>query len=173
MALPPDPGYGGPAALRWMDVAKSDGAHLPVRLRNLVRFTGDTLYPHHDNPQNLFPLRLTAVARRGRRCGLPLNQAAHNGAGQPAQEPRRTIGKRRRGKTVAETSRFLTTQGLGGPEGKAAESDSARRTQDICPQSDAPGSGPAGPGNFGYFPSLESSSPGGEISPSHRPARRR
>ena len=52
------------------------GPTLPVRLQNLVRFTGDTLYPHHDDLQNLFPLRLTAVARWGR-----LNQVLHNGAG--------------------------------------------------------------------------------------------
>ena len=107
---------------------------LPVQLRNSGRFTGDTLYPHHDNPQNLFPLRLTAVARRGRRCGLPLNQAAHNGAEQPGQAPRRTIGNRRRGKTVADTSCFLTAQGLGGPEGETAKSGLARRTQGTRPQ---------------------------------------
>ena len=32
-------------------------------------------------------------------------------------------------------------------------------------QRNSPGSGPAGPGNFGYFPSLESSPPAGGISP--------
>ena len=32
-------------------------------------------------------------------------------------------------------------------------------------QRDSPGSGPAGPENFGYFPSLESSPPAGGISP--------
>ena len=51
---------------------------LPIQLRNSGRFTGDTLYPHHDNPQNLFPLRLTAVARRGR----PMRAAAESGAAQ-------------------------------------------------------------------------------------------
>ena len=35
-------------------------------------------------------------------------------------------------------------------------------------QKSAPGSGPAGPGNFGYFPSQESSPPAGGISPGHR-----
>ena len=54
------------------------GRTLPVRLRNLVRFTGDTLYPHHGTLQNLFPMRLTAVARRGR----PMRAAAESGGAQ-------------------------------------------------------------------------------------------
>ena len=39
---------------------------LPVRVKNLDCFTGDTLYPHHDDLQILILLRLTTVARRGR-----------------------------------------------------------------------------------------------------------
>ena len=35
-------------------------------------------------------------------------------------------------------------------------------------QRNSPGSGPAGPENFGYFPSLESSPPAGGISPKKR-----
>ena len=134
MALPPDPVTGVQRPCVGRTLQNLIRRTLPVQLRNSGRFTGDTLYPHHDNPQNLFPLRLTAVASRGRRCGLPLNQAAHNGAEQPGQAPRRTIGNRRRGKTVADTSRFLTAQGLGGPEGEAAKSGLARRTQGTCPQ---------------------------------------
>ena len=42
-----------------------------------------------------------------------------------------------------------------------------RRPQAPGYQKNAPGSGPAGPGNFGYFPSLESSPPAGGISPTH------
>ena len=100
------------------------------------------------------------------RCGLPQNQEVDNGAGQPVQAPLRTTRKLRRGRTVAETSRFLTTQGLGGPEGEAAESGFARRTQGPRPQSDAPGSGPAGPEIFWVLLYLyKSTSPGGEISP--------
>ena len=40
-----------------------------------------------------------------------------------------------------------------------------RRPRPPRPQKRALGSGPAGPGNFGYFPSLESSPPAGGISP--------
>ena len=44
-------------------------------------------------------------------------------------------------------------------------------------QRNSPGSGPAGPENFGYFPSLESSPPAGGISPKTKqevsPLRRR
>ena len=134
MALPPDPVTGVQRPCVGRTLQKLIRRTLPVQLRNSGRFTGDTLYPHHDNPQNLFPLRLTAVASRGRRCGLPLNQAAHNGAEQPGQAPRRTIGNRRRGKTVADTSCFLTAQGLGGPEDEAAKSGLARRTQGTRPQ---------------------------------------
>ena len=40
-----------------------------------------------------------------------------------------------------------------------------RRTELPAKQRNSPGSGPAGPENFGYFPSLESSPPAGGISP--------
>ena len=40
-----------------------------------------------------------------------------------------------------------------------------RRPEMPAKQRDSPGSGPAGPENFGYFPSLESSPPAGGISP--------
>ena len=134
MALPPDPVTGVQRPCVGRTLQKLIRSTLPVRLRNSGRFTGDTLYPHHDNPQNLFPLRLTAWPAGAARCGLPLNQVLHNGAEQPGQAPRRTIGNRRRGKTVADTSCFLTAQGLGGPESEAAESGLARRTQGTRPQ---------------------------------------
>ena len=67
---------------------------------------------------------------------------------------------------MAETSRFLTTQGLGGPEGGQQSQGLRAGRKAHAPNRTPTGSGPAGPGNFGYFPSLESSSPGGEISPS-------
>ena len=40
-----------------------------------------------------------------------------------------------------------------------------RRPELPAKQRNSPGSGPAGPENFGYFPSLESSPPAGGISP--------
>ena len=43
-----------------------------------------------------------------------------------------------------------------------------RRTKLPAKQRNSPGSGPAGPENFGYFPSLESSPPAGGISPKKR-----
>ena len=43
-----------------------------------------------------------------------------------------------------------------------------RRPEMPAKQRDSPGSGPAGPENFGYFPSLESSPPAGGISPKKR-----
>ena len=107
------------------------------------------------------------------RIGMSLNQEVFKGTGQPGKGPGRTIRKLRRRRAMAETLRFLTTQGLGGPDGEAEKPENARRTQGTLSQSDAPGSGPAGPGNFGYFPPLESSSPEGETSPIPRPARRR
>ena len=173
MALPPDPVTGVPRPCVGRTLQNLMGLTLPVRLRNLVRFTWDTLYPHHDKLQNLFPMRLTAVARRGR----PVRAAAESGAAQRdgAAEPSITAhnSETQVQKDSGGDVRFLTTQGLGGPEGGAAESGFARRTQEPRFQSDAPGSGPAGPENFGYFPSLESSSPDGETSPIFRPARRR
>ena len=66
MALPPDPVTGVQRPCVGRILQNPMGLTLPVRLRNLVRFTGDTLYPHHDKLQNLFLLPLTAVARRGR-----------------------------------------------------------------------------------------------------------
>ena len=43
-----------------------------------------------------------------------------------------------------------------------------RRTKLPAKQRNSPGSGPAGPENFGYFPSLESSPPAGGTSPKRR-----
>ena len=43
-----------------------------------------------------------------------------------------------------------------------------RRPQVLAKQRNSRGSGPAGPENFGYFPSLESSPPAGGISPKKR-----
>ena len=78
MALPPDPVTGVQRPCVGRTLQKLIRRPLPVQLRNSGRFTGDTLYPHHDNPQNLFPLRLTAVARRGR----PMRAAAESGGAQ-------------------------------------------------------------------------------------------
>ena len=101
---------------------------LPVRLRNLVRFTWDTLYPHHDKLQNLLLLRFTAVARRGR----PVRAAAESGTAQrggaAGPSTRLHSWETQAQKDSGGDVRFLTTQGLGGPEGEAAKSDFARRT---------------------------------------------
>ena len=78
MALPPDPITGVPRPCVVRILQNLMGLTLPGQLRNLVRFTGDTLYPHHDKLQNLFPLLLTAVARRGR----PMRAASESGAAQ-------------------------------------------------------------------------------------------
>ena len=78
MALPPDPVTGVQRPCVGRTLQNLMGHTLPVRLQNLVRFTGDTLYPHHDKLQNLFLLPLTAVARRGR----PMRSAAESGAAQ-------------------------------------------------------------------------------------------
>ena len=48
-----------------------------------------------------------------------------------------------------------------------------RRTGLPAKQRDSPGSGPAGPENFGYFPSLESSPPAGGIFPTTKQRFRR
>ena len=78
MALPPDPitGVQRPCVKRTLQNLM--GRTLLVRLRNLVRFTGDPLYPHHDKLQNLFLMRLTAVACRGR----PVRAAAESRVAQ-------------------------------------------------------------------------------------------
>ena len=76
--LTPGPRYGVPRPCVGRTLQKLIRRTLPVQLRNSGRFTGDTLYPHHDNPQNLFPLRLTAVARRSR----PMRAAAESGGAQ-------------------------------------------------------------------------------------------
>ena len=86
MALPPDPVTGVPRPCVGRTLQNLIRPTLPVRLRNLVRFTGDTLYPHHDKLQNLFPLRLTAVARRGRpmRAAAESRGAQRGGATEPS-----------------------------------------------------------------------------------------
>ena len=61
----PGPRNGGPAALRWTDFAKFDGAHPACLTRKFSPLYGGYLVSHHGTPQNLFPLRLTALARRG------------------------------------------------------------------------------------------------------------
>ena len=76
--LPPDPVTGGQRPCVGRTLKNLMGPTLPVRLRNLVRFTGDTFYPHHDKLQNLLLLRFTAVARRGR----PVRTATESGAAQ-------------------------------------------------------------------------------------------
>ena len=88
MALPPDPITGVPRPCVGRTLQNLMGPTLPVRFQNLVRFTGDTLYPHHDKLQNLFLMRLTAVARWGR----PVRVAAESGAAQrgEATEPSTT-----------------------------------------------------------------------------------
>ena len=78
MALPPDPVTGVPRPCVGRTLQNLMGLTLPVWLRTPARFTGDTLYPHHDKLQNLFLLPLTAVARRGR----PMRSAAESGAAQ-------------------------------------------------------------------------------------------
>ena len=64
--LTPSPHYGVPRPCVGRTLQNLMGRTLPVQLRNLACFTGDTLYPHHDKLQNLFLMRLTAAARRGR-----------------------------------------------------------------------------------------------------------
>ena len=78
MALPPDPVTGVPRPCVGRTLQNLMGLTLPVWLRNPARFTGDTLYPHHDKLQNLFLEQLTDVARRGR----PVRAAAESGTAQ-------------------------------------------------------------------------------------------
>ena len=66
MALPPDPPYEGRRPCVGRTLQNLLRLTLPVGVGNLDRFTGDTLYPHHDDLQNLILMRLTTVARRGR-----------------------------------------------------------------------------------------------------------
>ena len=103
------------------------GPTLPVWLRNLVRFTGDTLYPHHDKLQNLFLEQLTAVARRGRpvRAAAESRGAQRGGATEPST--RLHSWETQAQKDSGGDVRFLTTQGLGGPEGGAAKPGDGRR----------------------------------------------
>ena len=86
MALPPDPITGVPRPCVVRILQNLMGLTLPGQLRNLVRFTGDTLYPHHDKLQNLFLLRITAVARRGRpmRAASESRVAQRGGAAGPS-----------------------------------------------------------------------------------------
>ena len=134
MALPPDPITGVPRPCVGRTLQNLMRRTLPVRLRNLVRFTGDTLYPHHDKLQNLFLMRLTAAARRGR----PVRGASESGAAQRggAVEPSTRLHswETQAQKDSGGDVRFLTTQGLGGPEDGAAESGFVRRTQGVLPQ---------------------------------------
>ena len=74
----PDPVTGGPRPCVGRTLQNLMGRTLPVRIRNPVRFTGDTLYPHHDKLQNPLPIRLTAVARRDR----PMRGAAESSGTQ-------------------------------------------------------------------------------------------
>ena len=82
---------------------------LPVWLGNLVRFTGDTLYPTTKPCKTCFRCVLPPWPAGAARCGVPLNQEVLNGAGQTGQVPGCTICKLRRRRTMAETFRFLTT----------------------------------------------------------------
>ena len=138
-AISPRQGESSPAA-PWVILPAGGTGGLDV---GYFALRGELLCPRRQSNQN---------AAGAARCGLPLNQVPHNGAGQPSQAPRNTIGKPRRRRTVAETSCFLATQGLGGPEGEATKSDLARRMKGMPFLSDIPwGPGPKPRRFFGYF----------------------
>ena len=92
------------------------------------------------------------------------------GEGLRSQEPRPTIRKLRRRRTVAEAPHSLTTQGLGGPEGEAAKPGLCTPDvrQAFC-RTPLGGRGRS-PGDFLVLLYLyKSTSPGGETSPSPVP----
>ena len=148
---------------------------LPVRLRNLVRFTGDTLYPHHDKLQNLFLEQLTDVARRGR----PVRAAAESGTAQR--------GGAARASTTAHNSETQAQKGSGGdvsfPDhsgpGRPGRRGSRVRfcapdERNTFPVGHPVGSGAEAPEIFWVLLYLyKSTSPGGETFPILRPARKR
>ena len=171
----PDPVTGVPRPCVGRTLQNLIRPTLPVRLRNLVRFTGDTLYPHHDKLQNLLPLRLTAVARRGR----PMRGAAESGTAQR--------GGAARASTTAHNSETQAQKGSGGdvsfPDhsgpGRPGRRGSRVRfcapdERNTFPVGHPVGSGAEAPEIFWVLLYLyKSTSPEGETSPISRPSRRR
>ena len=135
---------------------------------------GGYLYSHHDVPQTLFPLRLTALARRGRTMrGAPGSRVPQRGgiAGPSTRLQNLQIQAQK------ENGRYVSLPDYSGPGRPGRHRSKARNcapdARDTFPIGRPTGSGATAPGNFGYFPSMESSSPEGETSPIPRPARRR
>ena len=66
--------------MRWTDFAKSDTAHPACLAQKFSSLYGGYPVSHHDTLQNLFPLRLTALARRGRPMrGAPKSRGPQRG----------------------------------------------------------------------------------------------
>ena len=146
---------------------------LPVRLRNLVRFTGDTLYPHHDKLQNLFPLRLTAVARRGRPMRGATESRSKQRGGAAGPSTRLHSWETQAQKDSGGDVPFSGHPGPGRPGRRSSKvrfrAPDVRNTFPIG----HPWVRGRSPGDFWVLLYLyKSTSPGGEISPAHRPARR-
>ena len=110
LALPPVPITGVPRPCVGRTLQNLRGLTLPVCLGISARFTGDTLYPHHDRPQNLFPLRLTNVARRGRRWRCPEIQPSPGGRwhGEAVTDEGNVTGRGLRGQKPGRSGRAAT-----------------------------------------------------------------
>ena len=127
-------------------------------------FTGDQQYSPPRYRQNLLLMLLTSVARRGRPVGRATESsfAQRGGAARPSTTPHNL-------ETQAPifSSCLYSRSFHSGPKartvGQQSQGMRAGRKEHF-PNRTPIGSGPAGPGNFGYFPSLESSSPEGETS---------
>ena len=173
MALPPDPVTGVPRPCVGRTLQNLMGLTLPVWLRNPARFTGDTLYPHHDKLQNLFLEQLTDVARRGR----PVRAAAESGTAQRggAAGPSTRLHSWET-QAQKDSGGDVPFSGHPGPGRPGRRSSKVRfRAPDV--RNTFPIGHPwvrgRSPGDFWVLLYLyKSTSPGGEISPAHRPARR-
>ena len=151
----------------------SNGLTPPFCFAKFGGFTGNQQYSPPRCRQNLFLMLLTSVARRGRPVGRATESsfAQRGGAAQSGTTPHNSESQARYSAAVP-----IQVSPYPGPKvRKERQQNRILRAgrKEHFPNRTLIGSGPAGPGNFGYFPSLESSSPEGETYPIPRPARRR
>ena len=150
----------------------SNGLTPPFCFAKSGGFTGDQQCSSPRYGQKLLSMRLTPVASRGRpgRSAAESSFAQWGGTAQSGTTPHNSETQ-----ALTFSSCSHSNSSHSGPKARMER----RQNQVLCagreeyfPNRTLIGSGPADPGNFAYFPSLESSSPGGEIS-CPRPARRR